>query len=105
MLDTDGFDLDSLKRADCYHFSIPFEYIEKNYGNDIYEVAIACMEIDVDWDESNGGYTISYSCPDEYLIDSAQGNSGIDEFFENEVYFKLIGELDSEGISREAICL
>ena len=29
MLDTDGFDLDSLKRADCYHFSIPFEYIEK----------------------------------------------------------------------------
>ena len=55
MLDTDGFDLDSLKRADCYHFSIPFEYIEKNYGNDIYEVAIACMEIDVDWDESNGG--------------------------------------------------
>lgn len=81
MLDWDGTDLDSLKQEDHYHFSIPFEYIEANHGDNNYDIATAYMEVDVDWDDSVGGYGVSYYCPEEGLIDRSQGNSDIDSFF------------------------
>ena len=103
VLDTDGFDLESLRQEDHYHFSIPFEYIEKNYGNDNYDIATAYMEVDVDWDESIGGYGANYYCPEEGLIDQSQGNSDIDGFFESDVYFVLKDELEEEGVSSGAM--
>lgn len=103
MLDWDGFGLESLKQEDHYHFSIPFEYIEKNYGNDNYDIATAYMEVDVDWDESLDGYSVTYYCPDEGLIDQSQGNSDMDGFFESDVYYVLRDELEEAGVSSEAM--
>ena len=103
MFDTDDFDLESLKQEDHYHFSIPFEYIEKNYGNDKYDIATAYMEVDVDWDDSLVGYSVTYYCPDEGLIDQSQGNSDIDGFFEYDVSDILLEMLEDEGVSGEAM--
>lgn len=44
--------LKTLKKDDSYHFSIPFEYIEKNYGEGNYDIGTAYMEIDVQWDDT-----------------------------------------------------
>ena len=94
--------LKSLKQDDHYHFSIPFEYIEKNYGNDNADMATAIMEVDVDWDDIDNGYKITYNCPLEYLIDQSQGNSDIDGFYEYAVEYQVLALLDSMGITAEA---
>lgn len=95
--------LDSLKKADSYHFSIPFEYIKKNYGNDKYDVATTNMEIDVVWDADYHGYQISHYVPDMYLIDPSEGNGDEDEFYSQIVYFEVMDKLDSLGIPPSAI--
>lgn len=56
------------------------------------------MEVDVDWDESIGGYSVAYHCPEEGLIDQSQGNSGIDGFFEYDVSDTLREMLEGEGV-------
>ena len=94
--------LDSLKQDDHYHFSVPFEYIAKNYGNDEYDIAEAVMEVDVDWDDSEHGYRISFNCPDMYKIDPAEGNGSEEEFYDSAVEPVVLGELDSMGITSEA---
>jgi len=91
----------SLKQKDHYHFSIPFEYIEKNYGNDTYDIAEAIMEIDVDWDESNLGYRISHYCPDMNKIDPAEGNGDEEEIYVHTIEQEVLERLDSMGISFE----
>ena len=53
-------DLSYLKKEDSYHFSIPLEYIKKNYGNDNYDIAIAYMDVDVQWDDNEQGYMMYY---------------------------------------------
>lgn len=95
--------LDSLKQDDCYHFSIPFEYIAKNYGNDKYDIATTNMEVDVEWSDSEHGYKISYFAPEEYLIDPAEGNCDIDGFYEYDVSLAVQAELESMGITAEAL--
>lgn len=45
-------DLSYLKKDDSYHFSFPFEYIKKNHGNDKYDIAIAYMDVDVEWSDA-----------------------------------------------------
>lgn len=102
-LDWDGADLGSLKQEDHYHFSIPFEYIRTNHGNDNYDIATACMEVDVDWDDSVGGYGVCYYCPDESHIDQSQGDSDIDGFFEYGVSDALREMLEDEGIGGETM--
>ncbi len=97
--------LDSLKQEDSYHFSIDFEYIEKNYGNDEYDIAIATMEVDVVWDSKDHGYKISYYCPDEELIDPNEGNGTVDDFYQHIIKFEVLDELESLGIPTEAIIL
>lgn len=92
----------SLKQDDSYHFSIPFEYIEKNYGNDNYDIATTNMEVDVQWSDSELGYKISYYAPEDYLIDPAEGNGDIDEIYETAVEPIVLEELDSMGITSEA---
>lgn len=94
--------LDSLKKDDNYHFTIPFEYIKKNYGNDEVDMARAYMEVDVDWDEYEHGYSISWYCPEESTIDPSQGNADIDDFYENAVESEVLERLDSMGITSEA---
>lgn len=90
--------LRSLKKNDSYHFSIPFEYIEKNYGNENYDIGTAYMEIDVIWDDTCCGYTINHSCPDMYKIDQNEGNGDENEFYNNIVYYDVIEKLESLGI-------
>ncbi len=95
--------LDSLKQDDHYHFSIPFEYIEKDNGDDNFDIAEAVMEVDVDWDESEHGYKTSYYCPDMYKIDPAEGNGDERDFYEDIVEPIVLSRLESMGITAEAL--
>ncbi len=94
--------LNSLKQSDHYHFSVPFEYIEKNYGNGEYDIANAVMEVDVNWDDYEHGYRISFYCPDMYKIDPAEGNGSEESFYDSVVEDVVLGQLDSMGITSEA---
>jgi hypothetical protein len=97
--------LDSKKKANHYHFSIPFTYIKKRLGNNQYEDGTAVMEVDVNWDQSQHGYVITYHCPDSYLIDPAEGNGTIDDFWHETVYFDVMDKLESLDIYATAICI
>lgn len=95
--------LDSLKQDDHYHFSIPFEYIQTRHGDGDYDIAEAQMEVDVDWNEIEHGYSITYYCPDMHKIDPNQGNSGVDEFYDDQIENVVLEELDSMGIGSAAL--
>lgn len=97
--------MDSLKQDDNYHFSIPFEYIVKNYGNDQYDLATTYMEVDVDWSDTDHGYIISYYAPEENLIDPLEGNGDVAEIYENIIWKQVMEELGFRGITAEAIVL
>lgn len=97
-------DLSYLKKADTYHFSFPFEYIKKKHGDNDYDIANAIMDVDVEWSDANQGYVIYYSSKQENLIDPAEGNSDLEEFFEYSVEDRVRAELASYGIHAEAIC-
>lgn len=62
------------------------------------------MDVDVEWDESEQGYVMYYSCQEEYLIDLAEGNSDLEGFFEYDAEDKVRDELSSLGIYTEAFC-
>lgn len=96
-------DLSYLKKDDSYHFSFPFEYIKKNYGNDKYDIATAYMDVDVEWSDAEQGYVMYYSCQDEHLIDPSEGNSGLEEFFEYNIEDRVRDALAGYGIYTEAI--
>lgn len=93
----------SLKQDDSYHFSIPFEYIKKNYGNGNYDIDTINMEVDVQWSDTEKGYAISYNAPDFYLVDPNEGNGDEDSFYEYDVEWKVLDELESIGIYSEAL--
>lgn len=95
--------LRTLKKEDSYHFSIPFEYIKKNYGNGKYDIDTAIMEVSVQWDDACCGYKMAHNCPDMYKIDPSEGNGDEDEFFEYEVRFAVEDLLDRMGIGCTAI--
>lgn len=95
--------LDSLKQDDHYHFSIPFEYIETRHGDGDYDIAEAQMEVDVHWNETEHGYSITYYCPEMHKIDPGQGNSGIDEFYDVQIENVVLDKLDSMGIGSTAL--
>ena len=95
--------LDSLKRNDSYYFPIDFEYIEKRHGDGDYDMATATMDVEVEWNDFEHGYVISYSCPDEYLIDPNEGNGNLSEFYDVAVYFEVMDRLADEGIGAEAV--
>ena len=97
--------LESLKKDDHYHFSVPFEYIKKNLGDDNYELAELTMEVDVDWDDSNNGYQISYDAPGFYEVDPNEGNGSLEEFFDSAVEDTVLSQLSSLGITSEAIMI
>lgn len=104
MFDSDDEYLMSLKKDDSYHFTIPFEYIKKNYGNDNYDIGTTNMEVDVQWSDSEMGYSISYNVPEMYLIDPAEGNSDESEFYEySGVETEVRSRLASMGITAEAL--
>lgn len=96
--------LDSLKKEDHYHFSIPFTFIKKKLGDDQYEDGTAIMEVDVDWDGYQHGYVFTYYCPDMYLIDPAEGNGTVDDFWDYDVRDALLEKLESLDIYSQAIC-
>lgn len=83
--------------------SIPFEYIEKDNGDDNFDIAEAVMEVDVDWDESEHGYKTSYYYPDMYKIDPAEGNGDERDFYEDIVEPIVLSRLESMGITAEAL--
>lgn len=104
--DNQGFEneldyLRSLKKEDSYTFSYPFEYIAKNYGDDNYDIDTAMMDVRVEWSDFQAGYEVSYEVPDMHKIDPAQGNGDAQEFFEGDVYWRLIADLDALGIGPE----
>lgn len=96
-------ELRALKKDDSYHFTIPFEYIKKNYGNDNYDIGITDMEVDVTWNDSELGYVITYHVPEMYLIDSAEGNGDENEFYHYGVEPEVLSRLESIGITAEAL--
>lgn len=95
--------LRTLKKEDCYHFSIPFEYIKKNYGDGNYDIGTAQMEIDVNWDDMCCGYRITHNCPDMYKIDSNEGNGDENEFYDNYVERIVFEKLEELGIGATAL--
>ena len=95
--------LRSLKKDDSYTFSYEFEYIARNYGNDVYDIGNATMVVNVDWSDSQAGYVISYEVPDMHKIDPSQGNSGVEGFYDTDVYWRLVADLDSIGIGSDII--
>lgn len=105
-LDNHGFEneedyLRSLKKEDSYAFSYSFEYIAKNHGDDNYDIDTATMDVRVEWSDFQAGYVISYAVPDMQKIDPAQGNSDAEGFYESDVYWRLIADLDALGIGSE----
>lgn len=105
-LDNHGFEseddyLRSLKKEDSYTFSYPFEYIAKNHGDDNYDIDTATMDVRVEWNDSQAGYEMSYDVPDMDKIDPAQGNSDAEGFYEHDVYWRFIADLDALGIGTE----
>ena len=103
MLENEDEYLISLKKDDSYHFTIPFEYIKKNYGNDNYDIATTNMEVDVQWSALEKGYLISYYAPDIHLIDPAEGNGNEAEFYEYAVEQIVLDRLASLGITSDAL--
>ena len=93
--------LRSLKKDDTYTFSYQFEYIAINHGNDNYDIDTATMNVRVQWNDSEAGYEISYDVPDLHKIDASQGNSDAEGFYEHDVYWRVIADLESLGIGSE----
>lgn len=93
----------SLKKDDSYHFSYSFEYIAKNNGNDNYDIETTNMEVSVNWSDAQLGYVISYNIPEMYKIDPSQGNGSEKDFYESDVYWRLISDLENIDVGVEAI--
>ncbi|MFF8401741.1 hypothetical protein ACF06P_08920 [Streptomyces sp. NPDC015684] len=93
--------LRSIKKDDSYTFTYPFEYIAKNYGNDNYDIGTADMVIRVQWNDAEAGYTVDYDVPEMDKIDPAEGNGDAASFYESDVYWRLVSDLDGMGISSE----
>ena len=92
--DTEEEYLDSLKKEDHYHFTVPFTYIKKKLGDDQYEDGTAIIQ---------HGYVITHHCPDMHLIDPAEGNGTADDYW-NEVVIEDVWErLESLDIGAQAI--
>ncbi|MEU5478230.1 hypothetical protein [Streptomyces mirabilis] len=93
--------LRSLKEADSYAFTYPFEYIAKNHGNDNYDISTADMVVRLQWSDTEAGYTMTYDVAEMYKIDPAEGNSDAAGFYETDVYWRLVDDLDGMGIGSE----
>ena len=64
------------------------------------------MGVRVEWDDSNAGYVVSYDVPRSmYKIDPAQGNGDPQEFYEQDVDWRLTNDLVSFGIGSELMAL
>ncbi|WDF35289.1 hypothetical protein PTW37_17565 (plasmid) [Arthrobacter agilis] len=88
----------SRKKEDSYTFTYSFEFIEKNHGNDNYDIGLADMVVRVDWSDSEVGYTVTYDVPEMHRIDPSQGNGDAASFYEYEVSSLLESDLDNLGI-------
>lgn len=95
--------LNSLKKDDSYTFTYPFEYIAKNHGNDNYDIDTVDMVVNVEWSDGEAGYMISYKVPDMHKVDPSQGNSDAAGFYEHDVYWRVISDLENLGIGPELI--
>ncbi|MFD6469606.1 hypothetical protein [Streptomyces goshikiensis] len=93
--------LRSIKKDDSYTFIYPFEYIAKNHGNDNYDIGTADMVVRVQWADTEAGYTVTYDVPEMDKIDLAEGNGDVASFYESDVYWRLVSDLDGIGIGVE----
>lgn len=98
-------ELRSRKKDDSYHFIYDFTYIAKRLGNDEYEDGTATMECEVVWDDTDAGYRVSYKVPEMYKIDAAEGNGNAEDFYEGDVYWRLMADLDALGIDSSLRCV
>ncbi|MCJ1685388.1 hypothetical protein [Rathayibacter sp. VKM Ac-2928] len=103
--DRHGVAMSSLKKDDSYNFSYDFEYIEKNHGQDNYDIGIATMNVDVVWSDAEEGYIISFDSPDVHKIDPAEGNSDLDGFWNYDVETRALSDLAGYGIHADAIVI
>lgn len=94
----DEDDMEQYHEEDTYHFSIPFEYIIQSERHDDEIIGTATMEVDLEWDEEDGGYRASYYSPDESLIDPDEGNGDIDDFYNDYVEDEVAERLDEMGV-------
>lgn len=86
------------KKDDSYSFSYTFEYIAKNHGNDNYDIGTATMNVNLSWSENEEGYNVVYDVPGMHKIDPAQGNGDARNFYEDDVYPRLMSDLAGLGI-------
>lgn len=95
--------LRSLKQDDSYTFTYPFEYIAEKYGDANYDIDTADMVVRVDSGDAQAAYVISYDVPDMDQIDPGQGNSDAEGFYQFDVYWRLISDLEGLGIEQVLI--
>lgn len=93
------------KQDDHYSFSYEFEYIEKNHGNDQYDIGTATMNVEVHWDDAQDGYVISYDVPDMHKIDPGQGNGDAASFWDYDVETRALLDLAARGIHADSIVI
>ena len=96
----EGDYLETLKLDDSYHFSYPFEYIVERIGDDDYETDTTTMEVDVYWDYEEHGYKVNYNLIDSNKV-PIEYNGDEDAIFTDIIYFKVVDDLYSLGISNE----
>lgn len=96
--DDDLAALRAAKKEDTYSFSYDFEYIEKRLGNDQYDLGTTTMDVTLIWDEEQAGYEVSIYVPEMYKIDPAEGNGTAEDFYNDDVYDRLVSDLSSYGI-------
>ncbi|MEU8883836.1 hypothetical protein [Streptomyces hydrogenans] len=97
--------LRSIKKDDSYTFTYPFEYIAKNHGNDNYDIGTVDMVVRVQWADAEAGYKVTYDVPEMDKIDPAEGNGDAESFYEGNVYWRLVSDLDGLGIGTELLAI
>ncbi len=93
--------LETLKHDGSYSFKYQVEYIVERLNDNDCKTDTTTMDVEVYWDYEEHGYKVNYNLvnsdnvPEEY-------NGDEDSIFEDDVYYRVVDDLESLGISSEA---
>lgn len=76
------------------------EYIVNRLNDNEYETDTTTMEVEVCWDREEHGYKVNYNLINSYQVPE-EYNEDEDTIFEDDVYFNVVDDLYSLGISNE----
>lgn len=94
-------ELESMKKDDSYFYSISFEWPVRD-GEGEWTTLSTTMDVEVEWNDYERGYEISFDCPDEDKIVNSGGN--LAECYNDCVLDEVIAYLNCEDIPVDAIC-